>query len=51
MPQMAPLNWVILMLTFILTFKLFNCLNFFMFLYYPKIKTINKKKSIHNWKW
>nr|UAV86090.1 ATP synthase F0 subunit 8 [Philus pallescens] len=52
MPQMAPLNWIILMFMFIMIFKLFNCLNYFSFFYYPSTKTtILKKKSPFNWKW
>nr|AXS65193.1 ATP synthase F0 subunit 8 [Staphylinoidea sp. 1 KM-2017] len=51
MPQMAPMNWMILFLFFIMIFMLFNSLNYFCFLYTPK-STIAKKKTMYiNWKW
>nr|QVM79260.1 ATP synthase F0 subunit 8 [Vesperus sanzi] len=50
MPQMAPLNWLLLMLLFILIFKMFNCLNYYAFIY--KTKFMIKKISLkYNWKW
>nr|AFU50202.1 ATP synthase F0 subunit 8 [Phaedon armoraciae]APX40827.1 ATP synthase F0 subunit 8 [Phaedon tumidulus] len=51
MPQMMPLNWLILMFFFIMIFLLFNIMNYFMFSY--KIKSFkNFSKNItYNWKW
>nr|AXS66243.1 ATP synthase F0 subunit 8 [Tenebrionoidea sp. 2 KM-2017] len=52
MPQMAPLNWLTLMIYFILIFILFNSINYFSFLYNPASKSLSSKKSIQlNWKW
>nr|YP_009236876.1 ATP synthase F0 subunit 8 [Spiniphilus spinicornis]AMJ17341.1 ATP synthase F0 subunit 8 [Spiniphilus spinicornis]QVM79143.1 ATP synthase F0 subunit 8 [Spiniphilus spinicornis] len=51
MPQMSPLSWLTLMLIFILTFKIFNCINYFLFIQQPKIKMNEKKTKMYNWKW
>nr|ADL59778.1 ATP synthase F0 subunit 8 [Meloidae sp. MT-2010] len=52
MPQMAPLNWLTLMIYFIMIFMLTNSFNFYSFLYNKKL-LINKKKALikFNWKW
>nr|UKE80228.1 ATP synthase F0 subunit 8 [Zonitis tarasca borealis] len=52
MPQMAPLNWLTLMLYFILLFSLVNSLNFYSFLYTKKsLITKNYLKIKTTWKW
>nr|QVM79182.1 ATP synthase F0 subunit 8 [Nepiodes costipennis multicarinatus] len=51
MPQMAPLNWLTLLLSFTTIFILFNTMNYFMFLYDIKKTKISKSKLITNWKW
>nr|ADO60614.1 ATP synthase F0 subunit 8 [Omonadus floralis] len=51
MPQMAPLNWLTLMIYFIVIFMLINSLNFYSFIYTPKKTEIKKIKSSTNWKW
>nr|YP_010158859.1 ATP synthase F0 subunit 8 [Opatrum sabulosum]QRG31138.1 ATP synthase F0 subunit 8 [Opatrum sabulosum] len=52
MPQMAPLNWLSLMIMFVLTLMLFNILNYYS---YSSIKKssqqIQLKKPLTNWKW
>nr|QRW36348.1 ATP synthase F0 subunit 8 [Hydroporus sp. IBE<ESP> AN585] len=52
MPQMAPMNWLILYIFFSLVFILFNFMNYYLFLINKKNNNINKllKKSF-NWKW
>nr|YP_010166611.1 ATP synthase F0 subunit 8 [Hydroporus planus]ANJ70247.1 ATP synthase F0 subunit 8 [Hydroporus planus]QRV62702.1 ATP synthase F0 subunit 8 [Hydroporus planus] len=52
MPQMAPMNWLILYIFFSMTFIMFNFLNYYLFLINKKNNNINKllKKSF-NWKW
>nr|YP_010166650.1 ATP synthase F0 subunit 8 [Leconectes striatellus]QRV62741.1 ATP synthase F0 subunit 8 [Leconectes striatellus] len=53
MPQMAPMNWMILYMLFSVIFITFNFLNYYMFLINKQIKNNNNKinfKSI-NWKW
>nr|AXS65893.1 ATP synthase F0 subunit 8 [Tenebrionoidea sp. 12 KM-2017] len=51
MPQMAPLNWLSLMIYFIFIFMLFNSMNYFSFIYNSK-STLSKKNKINfNWKW
>nr|AXS66483.1 ATP synthase F0 subunit 8 [Tenebrionoidea sp. 7 KM-2017] len=50
MPQMMPLNWLTLMFMFIMIFYLFNCINYFSFIYSQK-NFFNKKKISWNWKW
>nr|AXS64991.1 ATP synthase F0 subunit 8 [Cerambycidae sp. 2 KM-2017] len=51
MPQMAPLNWLILFIYFTMIFLLFNVINYYSFLY--KVKSIKKssKNTPFNWKW
>nr|QBZ37565.1 ATP synthase F0 subunit 8 [Sinodendron rugosum] len=51
MPQMAPMNWLTLFFLFIITFILFNSLNYFSFTYKPKFMALKKKVSKFNWKW
>nr|ALO77509.1 ATP synthase F0 subunit 8 [Mordellidae sp. GENSP01] len=51
MPQMSPLNWLTLMMSFITLLIMFNTLNYYTFSY-TKSKTDTKKKKISiNWKW
>nr|YP_009441750.1 ATP synthase F0 subunit 8 [Vincenzellus ruficollis]AOY39295.1 ATP synthase F0 subunit 8 [Vincenzellus ruficollis] len=51
MPQMAPLNWLSLMIYFMIIFMIFNSLNYFSFFYTPKTFFIKKKNISINWKW
>nr|QRW36296.1 ATP synthase F0 subunit 8 [Graptodytes varius] len=52
MPQMAPMNWIILYMMFSIIFILFNFMNFYIFMIN---KNSDKKKNIFkkilNWKW
>nr|YP_010415148.1 ATP synthase F0 subunit 8 [Tribolium freemani]URX54542.1 ATP synthase F0 subunit 8 [Tribolium freemani] len=52
MPQMAPLNWLLLMMVFIIIMISFNLLNYYSFSYptYKPSQSKAKKTSI-NWKW
>nr|YP_010166676.1 ATP synthase F0 subunit 8 [Mystonectes coelamboides]QRV62767.1 ATP synthase F0 subunit 8 [Mystonectes coelamboides] len=52
MPQMAPMNWLILYMFFSAIFILFNFLNYYMFLINNKNNTLNKlnMKTMY-WKW
>nr|YP_010010508.1 ATP synthase F0 subunit 8 [Callosobruchus maculatus]YP_010876294.1 ATP synthase F0 subunit 8 [Bruchus pisorum]QOH99476.1 ATP synthase F0 subunit 8 [Callosobruchus maculatus]WHE17345.1 ATP synthase F0 subunit 8 [Bruchus pisorum] len=51
MPQMAPLNWLTLMIFFIMIFFMFNIMNFFSFSYPIKKSKLQKKTIKFNWKW
>nr|ARH54705.1 ATP synthase F0 subunit 8 [Romualdius bifoveolatus] len=51
MPQMAPINWLSLYMLFLLVFLIFIILNYFIFLYKPKLIQKNIKKNILSWKW
>nr|ALO71228.1 ATP synthase F0 subunit 8 [Trapezodirus sp. 1 EF-2015] len=52
MPQMAPMNWLILFFMFLMILMMFNSLNFFSFFYFKKINLFkNKKIQKINWKW
>nr|ARH53964.1 ATP synthase F0 subunit 8 [Orsodacne cerasi] len=51
MPQMAPLNWLMLFWFFIMIYMIFNSMNYFSFLYEPKFKFMTKKIIKINWKW
>nr|QWB85771.1 ATP synthase F0 subunit 8 [Phlyctenosis sp. N135] len=51
MPQMAPINWLILMMMFTTIFVIFNVINYFTFSYKIKMKSTEKTKVKVNWKW
>uniref|UniRef100_A0A6H0N4E8 ATP synthase complex subunit 8 n=1 Tax=Brephilydia jejuna TaxID=2546586 RepID=A0A6H0N4E8_9CUCU len=51
MPQMAPLNWLILAIVFTLVFLVFNIINYFSFNYETKSLKTSKEKVISSWKW
>nr|AML26428.1 ATP synthase F0 subunit 8 [Staphylinidae sp. BMNH 1274642] len=52
MPQMSPLNWMSLFITFTIIFIMFNVMNYFSFKYQPiKKKTTNLNSIKINWKW
>nr|QNP10035.1 ATP synthase F0 subunit 8 [Ochthebius delgadoi] len=53
MPQMAPMNWLVLFITFSMIFLMFNSMNYFSFKYnnLNKNKLFNKKLIKLNWKW
>nr|AET13007.1 ATP synthase F0 subunit 8 [Tipula abdominalis] len=53
MPQMAPINWLLLFIIFSITLIIFNTLNYFSFLP-SQPKSIHSEKKINsplNWKW
>nr|YP_009351498.1 ATP synthase F0 subunit 8 [Protermes prorepens]AQP29772.1 ATP synthase F0 subunit 8 [Protermes prorepens] len=52
MPQMMPMEWTILYATFLMSFMMFNIMNYFN--QPPKIKTTDKTTITTekvNWKW
>nr|UAM91024.1 ATP synthase F0 subunit 8 [Holotrichia niponensis] len=51
MPQMAPLSWLTLFISFSLIFIIFNSMNYFIFTYPPKSSKISKSMTVINWKW
>nr|AYM85167.1 ATP synthase F0 subunit 8 [Galerucella sp. EMHAU-15070821] len=51
MPQMMPLNWLTLMIFFILILFTFNNLNYFVYLKNQTYCKFNLKKLKFNWKW
>nr|AND96723.1 ATP synthase F0 subunit 8 [Onthophagus rhinolophus] len=51
MPQMAPINWLTLLIYFSMIFMIFNAMNFFSFNYNIKIFYFKKNKKLLNWKW
>nr|QNE85806.1 ATP synthase F0 subunit 8 [Tipula flavolineata] len=53
MPQMAPINWLVLFILFSITLIIFSTLNYFSFLpSTPKsLQTEKKNKTPLNWKW
>nr|UFX34260.1 ATP synthase F0 subunit 8 [Kozhantshikovia vernalis] len=52
MPQMMPINWLMLMLTFIIMILLLNIMNYFIFNNNFKLMNKIKKSSYNfNWKW
>nr|ALO77423.1 ATP synthase F0 subunit 8 [Attagenus hottentotus] len=51
MPQMAPMNWIMLFTFFSIMFLIINSMNYFSFSIMPK-KLMNQKSKIKiNWKW
>nr|ALO76618.1 ATP synthase F0 subunit 8 [Lema sp. LEM01] len=51
MPQMAPLNWISLMIYFVMLLYMFNMMNYFINLFLPKKSFIKIKNLKLNWKW
>nr|UPX88678.1 ATP synthase F0 subunit 8 [Loricera pilicornis] len=53
MPQMAPMNWLLLYFLFSMIFLLFNFMNYYLFLIYNKKNLMKTKFLIKNltWKW
>nr|WRQ18124.1 ATP synthase F0 subunit 8 [Coproporus sp.] len=51
MPQMAPLNWTLLFIFFIIIFILFNIMNYYSLNYQPKTYKSKMKNFLINWKW
>nr|YP_010981233.1 ATP synthase F0 subunit 8 [Mylabris sibirica]WOE90363.1 ATP synthase F0 subunit 8 [Mylabris sibirica] len=52
MPQMAPLNWLTLMVYFIMIMLILNSLNFYAFPYMKNHSETPLKFKINlNWKW
>nr|YP_009918400.1 ATP synthase F0 subunit 8 [Caryopemon giganteus]QLX47625.1 ATP synthase F0 subunit 8 [Caryopemon giganteus] len=51
MPQMAPMNWLTLMLYFMILMLIFNIMIFFSFTYKSKKNQFFLKKKLINWKW
>nr|QYK19514.1 ATP synthase subunit 8 [Neotriplax arisana] len=51
MPQMAPMNWLLLFIYFIAIFMMVNALVYFSFLYTPKPLKNTKPVLKFNWKW
>nr|AXS66466.1 ATP synthase F0 subunit 8 [Cucujoidea sp. 27 KM-2017] len=50
MPQMMPLNWLYLMIFFMMIFLLTIMINYYNFLNKPVYSKISFKKN-NNWKW
>nr|YP_010716023.1 ATP synthase F0 subunit 8 [Lophosia angusticauda]WDE75728.1 ATP synthase F0 subunit 8 [Lophosia angusticauda] len=53
MPQMAPMNWLLMFFMFLLAFMIFNSLNYYTF---PPLMPMSNNKlyptqSTLNWKW
>nr|ALO76752.1 ATP synthase F0 subunit 8 [Acmaeodera sp. RUGACM01] len=51
MPQMAPLNWLILFIVFTLAFLTIILINYFRFLPSPSYWKSRKLEKKINWKW
>nr|UFZ13271.1 ATP synthase F0 subunit 8 [Corydalus sp. 3 YLJ-2021a] len=52
MPQMAPINWLILFILFSSILILFNIMNYFISMPTSPELTLKNFKSTHlNWKW
>nr|QRV62653.1 ATP synthase F0 subunit 8 [Stictonectes samai] len=52
MPQMAPMNWLILYILFSIILIMFNLMNYYIFIIEMKtLKTSSFMKKMLNWKW
>nr|YP_009826193.1 ATP synthase F0 subunit 8 [Scythris sinensis]QBY40009.1 ATP synthase F0 subunit 8 [Scythris sinensis] len=52
MPQMMPINWIILFLFFICIFIIFNIMNYYIYKITPPKKDIDMiKTNYFYWKW
>nr|AND96078.1 ATP synthase F0 subunit 8 [Onthophagus crassicollis] len=51
MPQMAPINWLMLLIYFSFLFMIFNVMNYYSFNYNIKLFTFKKTNKMLNWKW
>nr|YP_010422510.1 ATP synthase F0 subunit 8 [Penthe kochi]USG58925.1 ATP synthase F0 subunit 8 [Penthe kochi] len=51
MPQMMPLNWLMLMIYFLTLFMIFNIMNYYSLIYKSKNFSIKTKNIKTNWKW
>nr|YP_009251315.1 ATP synthase F0 subunit 8 [Hapsodrilus ignifer]AIQ80112.1 ATP synthase F0 subunit 8 [Hapsodrilus ignifer] len=51
MPQMAPLSWLNLFISFVMMFMIMSTLNYFSFNYDNFYKITSKKTHKLNWKW
>nr|AWN56197.1 ATP synthase F0 subunit 8 [Colaspis sp. DPP-2018]AWN56266.1 ATP synthase F0 subunit 8 [Glena unipennaria] len=51
MPQMSPLNWLILFIFFFFMLIIFCIMNFFSLNYNPNMNKFNMKNIQKNWKW
>nr|QRV62638.1 ATP synthase F0 subunit 8 [Stictonectes escheri] len=52
MPQMAPMNWIMLYMMFSIIFIIFNLMNYYIFITEKKIiKTNFFIKKMLEWKW
>nr|APX39787.1 ATP synthase F0 subunit 8 [Pachybrachis sp. ReAss_5] len=51
MPQMAPINWLSLFMTFIIALLIFSAMNYFATIYTPETSTKSKNDLSISWKW
>nr|ANJ70324.1 ATP synthase F0 subunit 8 [Athous haemorrhoidalis] len=51
MPQMAPLSWLNLFISFIIIFMIINTINYFSFKYENNLMMTSPKLTKTNWKW
>nr|YP_010704176.1 ATP synthase F0 subunit 8 [Julodis variolaris]WCO87682.1 ATP synthase F0 subunit 8 [Julodis variolaris] len=52
MPQMAPMNWLMLATMFVMIFFMFIVINYYSSISTPKLFSQEKKQSnFLNWKW
>nr|YP_009255430.1 ATP synthase F0 subunit 8 [Anopheles homunculus]AND46640.1 ATP synthase F0 subunit 8 [Anopheles homunculus]AWB98228.1 ATP synthase F0 subunit 8 [Anopheles homunculus]AWB99424.1 ATP synthase F0 subunit 8 [Anopheles homunculus]AWB99840.1 ATP synthase F0 subunit 8 [Anopheles homunculus] len=53
MPQMAPINWLILFLIFSFTLVIFNMLNYYCIMHTPmkSSQSLTTQLTSLNWKW
>nr|APX40736.1 ATP synthase F0 subunit 8 [Smaragdina reyi] len=51
MPQMAPINWLSLFITFVISLIIFSSVNYFFIMYQPKKIIFFKKTNTNNWMW
>nr|AXS65041.1 ATP synthase F0 subunit 8 [Curculionoidea sp. 15 KM-2017] len=50
MPQMAPMSWTMIYSYFFILFIMILILNYFILIFNPQSKSLNKKKLLIHWK-
>nr|APX39904.1 ATP synthase F0 subunit 8 [Stylosomus rugithorax] len=51
MPQMAPINWLLLFLMFIISLLMFMTMNFYISSYINETSKYKKNVILNNWTW
>nr|AXS64971.1 ATP synthase F0 subunit 8 [Cucujoidea sp. 35 KM-2017] len=51
MPQMAPMNWLVLFCLFTIIIMLINIMNYYFYMKNTSPNNVKQNKFLINWKW